>query len=161
MPFEEAKARLRAVKDEDDFLGSILLPLFLTLGFEYVTKIHHTGQPERGKDMVFFQRDRLGNFTTYAVVACREKIHTNSSKITDAGHVAKLQDQVRKCFGVGWRDPHLKRTYFIDKVVIATPSTITPEAMEELLEWEQTNKRQLIYLSFEQLVSLMAGSDLD
>jgi hypothetical protein len=154
---EEAQAYLKAVKNEDEFIGKILWPLFDSLGFEEVTIIHHTGQQEHGKDMVFYKRDSLGSFTVYAVVACCKKIHTTSTKTSDPGHYAKLLDQVRKCFSNPWRDHHLKRDTYIDKVIIATPSTITDEAMKEFQSWEEANKRQLIYLHYYRLAGFMAG----
>ena len=153
---KEAHARLKALKNEDEFLNEILWPLFVSLGFERVTVIHHSGAQERGKDIVFCQRDQLGSFTAYAVVACCKKIHTNSSKTTDAGHYAKLLDQVRKCYSNAWHDHHLKRDTFIDKVIIATPFTITNEAMGEFQSWEETNRRQLIYLDCERLTGMLA-----
>jgi hypothetical protein len=153
---EEAQARLQAVKNEDEFIHTILRPLFLKLGFEGVTTLHHTGEHEHGKDMVFCARDRLGSFTVYAVVACCKKIHATSSKTSDAGHYAKLIDQVQKCYSIAWWDHRIKRNTFIDKVIIATPSTITDEAKIAFRSWEEMNRRQLIYLDYESLVGKMA-----
>jgi 5-methylcytosine-specific restriction endonuclease McrA len=153
---KEARARLKALKNEDEFLKEILWPLFVSLGFERVTVIHHSGAQERGKDMVFCQRDQLGSFTAYAVVACCKKIHTNSSKTVDAGHYAKLLDQVSKCYNNAWHDHHLKRDTFIDKVIIATPFAITDEAMGEFRSWEEAKRRQLIYLYDERLTGMLA-----
>lgn len=152
---KKAQARLTALKTEDEFLDEILWPLFVSLGFEGVTVIHHSGVQERGKDMVFYQRDHLGSFTAYAVVACCKKIHTNSSKTGDAGHYAKLLDQVKKCFNNAWRDHHLKRFTFIDKVIVATPLSITDEAKGEFQIWEETHRRQLIYLDCERLTGML------
>jgi len=147
---------LQAVKNEDEFISTILRPLFLKLGFERVTTLHHAGKYEHGKDMVFYARDRLGSFTVYAVVACCGKIHATSSRTADAGHYAKLIDQVQKCYSIAWWDHRIKRSTFIDKVIIATPSTITFEAEVAFRSWEEMNRRQLIYLDYEGLVGLMA-----
>lgn len=153
---EEAQLWLQAVKNEDEFIRSILWPIFIALGFEDVTILHHTQLQENGKDMVFYKRDRLGSFTVYAVVACCKKIHANSSRTSDAGHYAKIIDQVRKCCDIAWEDINLKRRSFIDKVVIATPFTIADGAIKAFQSWEEANKRQLIYLYFERLAGMMA-----
>ena len=106
--------------------------------------------------MVFYKRDPLRSFTVYAVVACCTKIHTNSSRTNDPGHYAKIIDQVRKCCDIPWEDINLKRRTFIDKVVIATPSTIAEGAIKEFQSWEERNRRQLIYLYYERLAGMMA-----
>lgn len=153
---EEAQLRLKGLKNEDEFIRTILWPLFVALGFEDVTILHHTRLQEDGKDMVFYKRDRLGSFTVYAVVACCAKIHTNSSRTNDPGHYAKIIDQVRKCCDIAWEDINLKRRTFIDKVVIATPTTIADGAIKAFQSWEEMHKRQLIYLYYERLAGMMA-----
>lgn len=153
---EEAQLRLRGVKNEDEFIRTILWPLFVALNFEDVTILHHTRLQEDGKDMVFCKRDHLGSFTVYAVVACCAKIHTNSSKASDPGRYAKIIDQVEKCCDVPWEDFNLKRRTYIDKVVIATPSTIADGAVKAFRSWEERNRRQLICLDFDRLVGMMA-----
>src|SRR5438105_2475118 len=40
---QEAQLRLKGIKNEDEFIRSILWPLFVALGFEDVTILHHTG----------------------------------------------------------------------------------------------------------------------
>jgi hypothetical protein len=55
-----------------------------------------------------------------------------------------------------WEDINLKRRTFIDKVVIATPSTIAEGAIQEFQSWEERNRRQLIYLYYERLAGMMA-----
>ena len=137
---------IESIPSEDAFIESILKPLFDILGFEAVTVYHHTGRPERGKDLVFYDRDRMGSLTFYAVVACVKKIHANSSKTHDSGHYQKILDQVSKCFHFPHKEPNLKGSFFIDKVIIASASSITEEAMEAFTLWEANNRRHLIYL---------------
>jgi len=144
---ERIASELENISGEDEFLERILKPLFDALGFEGVTVFHHTGKTERGKDLVFYDRDRFGSLTFYAVVATAKKIHTNSSRTHDSGHYQKILDQVSKCFLFPHKEPNLKGSFFIDKVVIASASTITEEAMESFTLWEASNRRHLIYLS--------------
>ncbi len=63
-------SELSKVTSEDVFINEVLKPLFEALGYEGVTCLHHTGRAEHGKDIVFYEKDRLGGFTFYAVVAC-------------------------------------------------------------------------------------------
>ena len=144
---ERIAAEIASVPDENVFIRRTLKPLFDASGFERVTVLHHTSKPERGKDLVFFDWDRVGSLTFYAVVACAKQIHAKSSKTQDSGHYQKILDQVSKCYLFPYKEPNLKGVFFIDKVIVACASTITDEAMEAFAQWETTNRRHLIYLS--------------
>ena len=144
--FVRAKSRITSAKNEDEFIHDILKPIFDFLGFEGITILHHSGQLERGKDMVFYQKDSIGSFTVYAVVACNAAIHANSSKTSSSGHYDKIIDQVKKCYRFPWKDHNTKRETYVDKIIIATPYKISEEAVDYFSDWEKANKRQLIYL---------------
>jgi hypothetical protein len=144
---EKIVEEIKAIPSEDDFIERVLKPLFEALGFEGVTVVHHTGRPERGKDIVFFDRDRLGSLTFYAVVATINRVHAKSSKPHDSGHYQKMIEQVSKCYHFPYKDYNLKGEFFIDKVIVATAETISEEAQEALGLWEQAERRHLIYLS--------------
>ncbi|MFL5705228.1 MAG: HNH endonuclease, partial [Ktedonobacteraceae bacterium] len=90
----EAKKQIKAQKNEDDFINNVLRPIFVFLGFDGITVLHHSGNTEYGKDIVFYQRDALGSFIFYAVVACNTRIHALSSKTNASGHYDKIIDQV-------------------------------------------------------------------
>ena len=131
------------------------MPIFKFLDFEGITVLHHSGTPEHGKDIVLYQRDLLGSFIFYSVVACNEKIHTSSSKTHDSGHYSKIIDQVNKCFYEPWREANLKRDAYIDKVIVATSSTITNEAITYFRSWEEKERRHLVFLDGESLAGLL------
>lgn len=138
---------IESIRDEGVFLTRTVKPMLEALGFQGVTVLHHTGRAECGKDLVCYDRDPLGSFTFYAVVACIRRIHANSAKTSDSGHYQKILDQVAKCFLFPYRDCNLKGSFFIDKVIIVCSSTITEEAMEAFQLWEEKQCRHLVYLS--------------
>lgn len=140
--------KISRIQSEDEFIIDILKPLFDALGYEGVTVLHHTGTPEHGKDIVFYERDRLGGFTFYAVVACAGKVHAKSSKAQtrDPGHYAKILDQIKKCFDLPYNDPNLKGDFYVDKVIVACSDSITDEALKLLRAWEDRERRRLIFL---------------
>jgi len=138
---------IEAIRDEGVFLNRTVKPMLEALGFRGVTVLHHTSRPERGKDLVCYDRDRLGSLTFYAVVACVGKIHANSAKTNDSGHYQKIIDQISKCFMFPYKECNLKARFFIDKVIVACSSVITDEAMEALQLWEEKHCRHLIYLT--------------
>jgi hypothetical protein len=144
---------LSGVGSENDFIYNILKPLFDAMGYEGVTCLHHTGRHEYGKDIVFYERDKLGGFTYYAVVACISKIHATSSraKTRDSGHYQKIIDQVEKCFSMPYEDYNLKGEFYIDKVIVACAGIITEEAMKLFREWENRKRRRLIFLNAESI----------
>src|SRR3989442_15683062 len=106
---------------------------------------------EHGKDMVFYERDNLGGFTIYAVVACTGCIHSNSSKTRDSGHYRKILDQVHKCFELPYSDPNLKAKLYVDKVIVTCSESITDEAMDLVRQWEDQSRRRLIFLDAESI----------
>jgi hypothetical protein len=150
-----ARADIQALTNEGELILHLLRPIFEFLAFEGITVLHHSGAPEHGKDMVFYQKDNLNTFIFYAVVACNTKIHTTSSKTGDSGHYHKIIDQVSKCFFEPWRDNNLKREAYIDKVVVVTSSTISDAAMTYFTRWEEKERRHLIFLDRERLASLL------
>ncbi len=151
----QARQVIQAIRNEDELIQDVLRPIFEFLAFEGITILHHSGAPEHGKDMVFYQRDNLNSFIFYAVVACNKKIHTNSSKTSDSGHYAKIIDQVSKCYHEPWRDDNLKREAYIDKVIVVTSSTIADAAMAYLRRWEEKERRHLIFIDGERLAGLL------
>jgi hypothetical protein len=144
---EKIVGDIEKIPSEDQFITHVLKPMFEALGFEGVTVIHHTGKPERGKDIVFYDHDRLGSLNFYAVVATIKPIHANSSKTSDSGHYRKILDQISKCYDFPYKDHNLKGEFYIDKVIVATAIKITDEAQEALSIWERDNRKHLIYLS--------------
>ena len=119
------------------------------MGFEGITVLHHSGRPDHGKDIVFYERVRLGGFTWYAVVACIGKIHAQSSKasLVDSGHYDKILDQVKRSFALPYEDHNLKGKFYIDKVVVACSESITDEAIRMFRAWEDSERRRLLFLS--------------
>jgi hypothetical protein len=143
--------KLSQVKSEDDFISYVLKPMFEVMGYEGVTCLHHTGSPEYGKDIVFYEPDRLGGDTHYAVVACVGRIHADSSKTQVSGHYQKIRDQVKKCFLEPYEDHDRKGEFHIDKVIVACSANITPEAQQYLREWEKKARRHLIFWDAERI----------
>jgi hypothetical protein len=150
-----ARAEIQALTREDELIHRILRPIFEFLAFEGITVLHHSGAPEHGKDIVFYQKDNLNTFIFYAVVACNTKIHTTSSKTGDSGHYHKIIDQVSKCYIEPWRDNNLKREAYVDKVIVATSSTIAEAAMTYFRRWEEKERRHLVFLDGERLAGLL------
>lgn len=105
------------------------------------------------EDIVFYERDKLGGFTYYAVVACVGKIHATSSKAKThgSGHYDKIIDQVEKCFAMPYEDHNSKGEFYIDKVIVACSENITEEATQLLREWEKQNRRRLIFWNAESI----------
>jgi hypothetical protein len=150
--FAKAREDILAAKNEDEFINHFLLPIFAFLTFEGIKVLHHRGGiSEHGRDMVFYQRDKLDTFIYYAVVACNVKIHANSSKTNDPGHYGKIKDQVIKCYSEPWEDTNQKRQFYIDRVIIANPHTISNDAEIYLRTWEKDNRRHLIFLDGDSL----------
>lgn len=146
---------LASLPSEQDFLVRFLKPLVESLGFRGATILHHTGRSEHGKDMVFYDYDRLGGLTYYGVVATKAKIHANSARTSDPGHYRKILDQIEKCYLLPFEDMNLKGEFFLDKVIVACAETISDEALRAFRMWEERERRHLIYWSGPDIAGLL------
>jgi hypothetical protein len=79
----------------------IILPLLVAMGYHDVTETHRAG--ELGKDIVFWDTDKLGQRVNYAVVVKATGI-TGSAEMISAS-AGNVQTQIRQCFNAPYRDP--------------------------------------------------------
>lgn len=104
--------------NETDLRRSVLLPLFVAMGFKEVTEYH--GPEEYGKDLVMWMPDVLRSRQNFAVVAKAAKIDSRNS--------AEVLSQIQQCFQVPFRDPVSGEERTVQKVIVVTSKKITANA---------------------------------
>lgn len=112
---------------EEDLRKKILVPLLRAMGFQDVYE-YHGGAGERGKDIVCWRTNDLGNRENLAIVA-KSKAMTGKA-IVGKGTAGEIQTQVQQCFGSPFTDPitgqdeHVNRCWVMSNKVISKESII-------------------------------------
>ena len=132
-------------RNEQDFRDNWVAPFLNKLGFFHVKNNH--GTAEQGKDFFFADYDRFGHIRVCAAQVKLGNIGSGDMEI------ARLREQVRKCFEVRLRFTKLAHEQRIASVYVMTNGTISPTAKECIHEWCVVNHfgENVFFLDGEQL----------
>jgi Restriction endonuclease len=128
----EVIALLKSFIDERDF-REFAVQLFQHLQYEWVHKTH--GPMEAGKDLVFYEQNRMGEVEYVGVQA---KIGDVSASVAQpwSANILLLQTVA----ALNNRIDHLGRSHYLDKYVILASGTITEPARKQIGEFLRSNK---------------------
>jgi site-specific recombinase XerD len=115
--------------NEADLRKEVLLPLLRAMGFKDVYE-YHGGPGEKGKDIVCWKPDEVGNRENLALVVKATQI-TGKAQITK-GTAGEVQTQIRQCFGSAYTDPISGGEEPIHRVWVVSNKTIHKEAVEAI-----------------------------
>lgn len=150
----DATEKLRLIRElpEAELRRGVLLPLLSLMGFHAPTETH--GTIERGKDIVCFDVDKLGNRFNVAIVAKRGDL---VGSVSDTRGVREVVYQVEQAFREPLRDLFGMREIQIDQVWIVTSGRVLPTAGEAVFGvMKETNlHRHIRIISGENLVQLV------
>ena len=138
--------------DEKSLRENVLLPLLTRLGCKAPTIYH--GPQERGKDIITYTQDLLGQREYLAVVA--KSVDLNGSVSSSKG-LREVLHQVEQCFDIPYEDLFGMTKVSIDRVWIVTSKTIRSGAESSIFATlEKRNLSKLIrFISREQLATLI------
>ena len=138
--------------DERGLRENVLLPLLTRLGCKAPTIYH--GPQERGKDIITYTKDPLGQREYVAVVA--KSVDLNGSVSSSAG-LREVIHQVEQCFDIPYEDLFGMTRVSIDRVWIVTSKRILSGAEGSIFSsLTKNNLAKLIRcISGEQLVDLI------
>ena len=138
--------------DEKGLREDVLLPLLTRLGCKAPTIYH--GPQERGKDIITYTDDLLGQREYLAVVA---KAVDLSGSVSSSTGLSAVLHQVQQCFDIPYEDLFGMTKISIDRVWIVTSKRILPGAETSIFSTlEKNNLRKLIrFISGEQLAKLI------
>ena len=109
--------------DEKGLREDVLLPLLTRLGCKAPTIYH--GPQERGKDIITYSHDLLGQREYIAVVA---KAVDLSGSVSSSKGLREVLHQVQQCFDIPYEDLFGMTKVSIDRVWIVTSKRILPSA---------------------------------
>ena len=138
--------------DEKGLREDVLLPLLTRLGCKAPTIYH--GPQERGKDIITYSHDLLGQREYIAVVA---KAVDLSGSVSSSKGLREVLHQVQQCFDIPYEDLFGMTKVSIDRVWIVTSKRILPSAETSIYSTlEKNNLSKLIrFISREQLAGLI------
>jgi hypothetical protein len=151
MNVDEKLSKLSALS-EKSLRESVLVPLLSRMGFRSVTVYH--GPPERGKDIVCFDYDRLHVPVYMAVVA---KATDLDGSVSSSASLLQALHQIEQCFDVKYLDLFGMRAVTMDRVWVVTSKRIVPGAAESVYSTlEKRNLSKVVrFVSGAQLVDLL------
>lgn len=148
MDKKEKLSILRKLK-EDRLRQEVLIPLFKKMGFQDIIE-YHGGSSEKGKDIIFFDIDRMGEKIYHAVVA---KIDNITGAVSSSKGVREILYQVEQSFNEPYRDIFGLKELVIDRCFVITSGEIKNTAIESISGYlKKTN--------LDKFVSFFDGSKL-
>ena len=137
---------------EDQFIDHVLLPLLSKMGYQRIRKVQFHGGNEFGSDILPFRYNTpLGTLEYYALQAKAVHIHGRSA---NEGNAGELISQATQAFNIAFVDDLDNERKRIDKFIIATNKSITPEA-RITIESSVEGNRQIVFLDIDRIVILV------
>ena len=153
------KRLYRLISDfsEDQFIAHVLTPLLSKMGYHRVRKVQFHGGNEFGSDILPFRYTTpLGTLEYYALQAKAVRIHGQSAKEGNAG---ELISQATQAFNIAFVDDLDNERKRIDKFIIATNKSITPEA-RITIENSVEGNRKIAFIDIDRIVVLVKQYEL-
>ncbi len=137
---------------EDDFIDHILIPLFNAMGAQGVRRVAEHGPGEHGSDIGPFRMiNGIGLPDYYSVQAKVVKIHGTSSK---RGNAVEIVNQARVALKTAFLDQDDNVMKHIDRVIIATTKSVTPDA-KHYIDSELDGDRRIYWFDSTALIELI------
>jgi len=149
---ESTKLKRLAELSEKALRDTVLGPLLARMGYKGVTAYH--GPQERGKDIICYREDELGEREYQAVVA---KAVDLSGSVSSADGLPEVLHQVEQCFNVPYEELFGVTRVSMHRVWVVTSKKIIPGAQESIFEkLRKTNLDKVTrFISGERLVELI------
>ena len=138
--------------DENRLRENVLLPLLTRLGYKAPTIYH--GPQERGKDIITYTHDLLGQREYLAIVA---KSVDLSGSVSSSKGLREVLHQLEQCFDIPYEDLFGMTKVSIDRAWVVTSKRILSGAESSIFATlEKRNLSKLIrFISREQLAHLI------
>ncbi len=126
-----ASEKLKIVESlsEDEFRKDVIIPLLSKMGFK--APIHYHGPGERGKDIICFDYDKLGEQRFLVITA--KSTNLNSNAADDKG-LMNIVTQVQQSFDIPYEDIYSMKQINIDEVWIMTSGKIVSGAEDSVID---------------------------
>jgi hypothetical protein len=145
---------------EDDFIESILQPLFQQLGFIRVSVSGHRDKAlEYGKDIWMKYQMPTSHYLYFGIQVKRTKI--DSAGASKNSNVAEILNQITMMLGHPVWDPETNRQNLVDHVFIVSASEITKQAKQWLGQnLDISARRTVMFIDRDDLLNLAVSTNL-
>lgn len=145
---------------EDDFIESVLVPIFSQLGFIRISVAGHKDKAlEYGKDLWMKFQIPTGHYIYFGVQAKRGKL--DAAGKSKGENIAEVLTQIRMMLAHPVWDPETNKKNLLDHVFIASAGEITKQAIAWLGEHlDQESRRHVMFMDRELILDLAAGINM-
>lgn len=145
----DKKEKLEILKklDEKQLRKEVLIPLFEKMGFRDVIEYH--GTIEKGKDIIFNEKDVFGEKVFTGVVVKKGDITGSAS----SGGAMVVLNQIEQTFDEAYTDKYSLKEPIIDRCIVVTSGCIRQHAIESI-------KGRIKRTNLDKLVKFFDGSKL-
>ncbi len=145
---------------EDEFIESILQPLFQQLGFIRVSLTGHKDKVlEYGKDIWMKYQLPTTHFLYFGVQVKRTKIDASGRGKNE--NIAEILNQVTMMLGHPVWDPETNRQNLVDHIFIISAAEITKQAKNWLGQHlDQATRRHIMFMDRDDLLNLATSTNL-
>lgn len=126
---ENAKLKRLAKLSEKELRETVLMPLLTRMAYQAVTLRH--GSQERGKDIICFKQDQLGDREYLAVVA--KAVDLNGS-VSSSDGLREVLHQINQCFDTPCEDLFGMHKISVDRVWVMTSKNIVSGAEDSVFD---------------------------
>jgi hypothetical protein len=149
---ENAKIKRLSELSEKQLRETLLVPLLARLGYKAVTVYH--GPQERGKDIICYRQDQLGDREYLAVVA---KAADLNGAVSSSDGLREVLHQVLQCFDVPYEDLFGVTRVRMNRVWVVTSRRIISGAQASIFDGLQKNNLDKVtrFISGERLIELL------
>ena len=148
IPRSEKLKRLTKMT-EDEFRDKVVRQLFFALGYRDGRELH--GADEQGKDVLFEQKDPLGETRITCVQTKRGKINMSSNPSQNIGEIVT---QLRMALKTRLARLQSRQYHYPDEVILCASGTINTKARNHIADQLEEDRR-LRFLDAEALISLI------
>lgn len=146
------KLRILQKLDEKKLTSNVLMPLFREIGYKDV--IDNQGNVDKGKDIIFYEENRIGEREYIAVQAKAAKIHGVAGK---KGNASEILTQAQQAFTNPFVDVYDGKQKRVDKVFIVSSYDIGCSAKESIhgTLHELNNFKYICFVDGSKLIDLI------
>lgn len=136
------------LRNENEFVVGVLLPLFRSMGFIDV-KYNH-GKREFGKDVTFSEIDKFGVRQNYGA-----QVKAGDLSGEAGSEIDKIIAQIDDAFKIPYIDTTSREKRFISDLIIAISGRFTNNAEDKIIE--KVHQRNIYFLSKDKIQELLTA----
>jgi hypothetical protein len=115
-----------SMPSEEEFTKQVLIPMLHHVGYRRIRYVH--GQDEHGRDLVFFDIDRLGNESLHAAQVKVGNVRGTEKQKIQSEIVPQLLQGLRQPY----RDPETGKTHYVTRMYLIISGEMVGTAKDQI-----------------------------